>query len=308
MRVFFHDYAIESHRSPKRVAEFVAALERAGIQAVKSVDSECIVAFCGAFETARYFATDVTQENARRVNAGLRPLKTCYYNWDLYPFQMNGRDPRWPLYAKDISTADLILVPSYPVVVRTRQYCQRESTVVLSSCNSFDHDQEIPEVGEHVLDVMRVYRGDRGTGATKQICDRMQLACIESKCRLSEDEFRKAIINARVLVSVYDEASTGGLTLMEGYRLGKPVVITDAPLNGAKEYFEGAPGRVHIVNHNSLLPSLRQAIRAAWLSAEDESTRITGQEKLDMKQWIDSKYSDDAFAQRLAVEFRRIVQ
>jgi len=54
---------------------------------------------------------------------------------------------------------------------------------------------------------------------------------------LSESEFQKRIANCTFLVCEYYEASTGGLTLLEGHRLGKPVLVSDSPYMGAKDYF-----------------------------------------------------------------------
>ena len=53
----------------------------------------------------------------------------------------------------------------------------------------------------------------------------------------SEEEFQKWLAEANLLLCPYYEASTGGLSLLEGFNIGKPVLVCDSPYLGAKDYF-----------------------------------------------------------------------
>jgi hypothetical protein len=83
---------------------------------------------------------------------------------------------------------------------------------------------------------MRKYP-DPNKDAVRDACKELGIPCVESATSLPWPKFQKTVAGARLLVSAYYEASTGGLTLLEGYRLGKPVLLSGSPRNGASEYF-----------------------------------------------------------------------
>jgi len=51
------------------------------------------------------------------------------------------------------------------------------------------------------------------------------------------DEYKKFIANSSFIICPWYEASTGGMSLMEGYNIGKEILICNSPYMGAKDYF-----------------------------------------------------------------------
>lgn len=300
--MFFHDLRIESHRSMKRVAELILALEAEGVTVTTTLDTACDLAFCGAFETSGPFLDAVSRENSYRAERGLNPVPTVYFNWDLYPWQYDGPNPSWRRYAEDMKRATAILVPSESVRKRTKEFCKRESTVVLSACNPFDAE---PFDGGWVLDVMRHYSGDPNTGAVKRACDELGIPCIETGANLPKHEFERAVAGARLLVSSYYEASTGGLTLLEGYRLGKRVLISDSPYQGANDYFPVEKGLATRFRWNDT-GDLKSKIARLMGHSEDWMARANGEMRW-MGCWVAENYSDTAFSQRMARALREVL-
>jgi len=64
----------------------------------------------------------------------------------------------------------------------------------------------------------------------------------------SYEEYKDKVAGCRFLVSHLDELSTGGLSLMEGYYHGKPVLLSDSPWHGGRDYFGD---RAVYFNHQS---------------------------------------------------------
>lgn len=71
----------------------------------------------------------------------------------------------------------------------------------------------------------------------EQCCAELGIPFLRTDHNLDRAGYERAVAECRFLVSHYREASTGGLTLMEGYRLGKPVLLSDSRWNGARDYF-----------------------------------------------------------------------
>lgn len=70
-----------------------------------------------------------------------------------------------------------------------------------------------------------------------QACEELNLPYRCSDHKPAHRDYQTLIAECRCIVNHYTEASTGGLTLLEAYALGKPVICTDSEWNGAREYF-----------------------------------------------------------------------
>lgn len=299
MRVYFHRLALESHRSMKRVAELILAIDRCGVTVTTTLDTSCDIAFCGAFESSGSFLEAVWREDRYRAERDIPPVKTVHFCWDMYPWKVNGDDPAWGRYVEDLKRCTAILVPSRAAGKRVTEFCKRESSVVLAACNPFEAE---PFDGGWVVDVMRPYAGDPNTGLVKSVCDELGIPCVETRAGLPREEFERTVAGARLLVSAYFEASTGGLTLLEGYRLGKVVLLSDSKYNGATEYFHGTERHTFVWNKRE---SLKYHIDGIFKAGEGKvKSSLTHAHRA----WVDERYSDTAFSQRIASEFRRITQ
>ena len=107
---------------------------------------------------------------------------------------------------------------------------------------------------------MRPYPYDKNYGWLKRACNELKIPLVEPNHKLSEPEFQKVIAECSFLCTEYHEASTGGLTLLEGHRLGKPVVISDSKYMGARDYFGD---RAIYFNDNSY-EDFKKTIKGVW--------------------------------------------
>lgn len=230
-------------------------------------------------------------------------IPVCEYSWDLYDNQveggLNSPDPAsrdfWERHIERLKRCAKILVPSNwckkPVWKRTRV----STSTVLSGVRLF-HEAELES--QYVFDPIRPL--DKDVGIAKRLCDNHGIPCVHGKTSLGRPEYRKTVANCRFMVTTATQASTGGLSLLEGYALGKPVLLTNSPTSGIIDYFgkEGERPGVYYYqwdNHDNLLHKLKHL----WHNCP----------KLDADEcraWVESRYGGPALAERLAKEFYEV--
>lgn len=80
-------------------------------------------------------------------------------------------------------------------------------------------------------------RTDPNFGITNKACQHLNIPLVRGNHSFTEEKYRDTILSCSFLVTEYMEASTGGLTLLEGYYHGKNVLVSDSIYMGAKDYF-----------------------------------------------------------------------
>lgn len=159
--------------------------------------------------------------------------KTVMYVWDCYP---------WTRYFheyENVKLFDEIWVPSTEVIIRLNQaYSIPESKckVIKSYVEFFDSEEEVVNDG-FAYHFVRPYPADPNYGITDKACKELGINLFRGNHQLSEKEYRKKILSCSFLITEYMEASTGGLTLLEGYYHGKNVLVSDSIYMGARDYF-----------------------------------------------------------------------
>lgn len=305
IRVFFPEFETEAHRQNWEGARLVAALADEGVECVLKPDRHCDAAFVASFSTFHDAAHGYRKDPFNRPVLGYKhfpEMPVVHYCWDLYPFKVKGDADRWrwDAYCDELRGAAAVWVPSACTVDRVKQYTGRGADVVLSSCPQWEPpDGEVWD-GGYVVDVLRPYPGDPNNGIVKRTCEELGIPCYElGEHGRTWDEFRRLIAGARLLVSAATEASTGGLTLLEGLALGKHILISNSERHGGSDYFGGW---AHYFDWNS-----QESFR--------ESLRKLANEPLCAEQhYIDSRrnlvrgnYSDQAFARRIATGLREVL-
>jgi len=160
-------------------------------------------------------------------------IKTVMYVWDCYP---------WTEYFHrygDVKLFDEIWVPSREVIIRLNEaYSIPESKckVIKTYAEFFDITEESIVDDRFVYHFSRPYR-DPNYLITDKACEELNINLFRGNHHLSIDEYRKKILSCSFLVTEYMEASTGGLTLLEGYYHGKNVLVSDSIYMGARDYF-----------------------------------------------------------------------
>jgi len=193
---------------------------------VNGCDDECDVILC--MNGLSQFPT------VKNISNKYPNKKVIIYVWDVYP---------WTSYASgydDIKqVATEIWVPSSEVALRLNEIyniSKHKIKVIKSYVEFFDHDHNNSISRKFVFHPVRNY-SDPNYGFTERACDELNIPCIRSNHSLNYEEYKETILNCSFLVTEYMEASTGGLTLLEGYKHGKNVLISDSIYQGARDYF-----------------------------------------------------------------------
>tara|TARA_R110000851_G_scaffold325460_1_gene493429 strand:- start:2061 stop:2936 length:876 start_codon:yes stop_codon:yes gene_type:complete len=160
------------------------------------------------------------------------------YLWDMYktiwepPIKYN-----WPKHIEYFKKAAEVWCPSNEVIKRAA-----EEGVDASKCKLiktwarfFDYKGEVVDK-RYILQPVRSYPNDKNHGWLKRAAAELNIPVFESQNKLSDKEFQKVIAECSFMCCEYHEMSTGGLTLLEGYNLGKVSVVSDSPYEGVRDY------------------------------------------------------------------------
>jgi hypothetical protein len=160
-------------------------------------------------------------------------IKTIMYVWDLYP---------WTPYARgysDIKEYTEIWVPSHEVILRLHEIYNvnpDKCKVVKCYAEFFEDINNSKSNTNHIYHAVRSYQ-DPNKGFTERACELLDLPLIKSEHNLSFEEYKETILKSAFLVLEYKEASTGGLTMLEGYYHGKNLLFSDSIYQGGRDYF-----------------------------------------------------------------------
>jgi hypothetical protein len=155
------------------------------------------------------------------------------YVWDYYKFAHDGKHWfDWKSYADFLKKSDKIIVPSYSQKLRLKELLGLDSVVVKAGHRMFD--AEINDK-RFVLDNMRWYP-EKNERWIVDACDDLCISVIHPDHNFPSELFSKTVASCTFLACGYLEASTGGLTILEGLWLGKPTLLSDSPYQGGKDY------------------------------------------------------------------------
>lgn len=225
-------------------------------------------------------------------------IKLINYNWDLYPWVVEENINEWQLYGYLLSKSVEVWAPSSEVVVRTNEIYGKDvadkSVVIKTFARFFETSTPVTDK-RYVYNPLRNYYKDPNYGWTEKACNILDIPLQKSEHRLSETEFQEKILGSTFLVCEYYEASTGGLTLLEGFYHGKPVLISDSPYMGASEYFGD---KAHYFKHDNFDDFLNK-INTMWNNTPtvNENDRKQISEELSLDRMVDKMLSRLRFHQ-----------
>lgn len=229
----------------------------------------------------------------RHGNFGGRPV--CEYNWDLYPYTVcRSRDKR---HLERLKTCHTVLVPSRCSVENVQHFTGRDAQVVRCAVTPYPRPRR--DDG-YVLDPLRKGYPDRNRAVVKEVCAELGIGYYESNNAVPLEEFRNVVAGARLIVSAPEYASTGGLTLLEGYALGIPVLLSDSPRNGIADYF-GPPGArpgASYFRWNDRA-DLKAKVRELWHNPPQPDAQ-------ECLAWVQEEFGPERMARELAEVFRRM--
>lgn len=283
LSLFFPDFFTEAHRTKERQRDLVESFNDLEVHVNHLNTDGCDAVFCG---------TIWQSESLKDCK-----LPVFHYCWDLYPWQLEGEAKEcwkkhlWRPYVEQLKTCAGIFVPGESTARRVEEFTGRKDSKVVKAPVKLWEPPCAPFDGGYVMDVMRKYP-DPNKSAVWDACKSLGIPCVEGGANLPWEKFKRIVAGARLLVSAYYEASTGGLTLLEGYGLGKPVLLSNSPYNGAQEYFqERAP-----CFQWDEPESLKDWIYAGFNRQETCTVWAKQEEAKHCRQWVESTHNDQMFA------------
>jgi hypothetical protein len=160
-----------------------------------------------------------------------------FYNWDMYHWiHEHPRGYDWKGCADLMKRSTEVWVPSDEVRMRQVEYfdVQTPTRTIKSFARLFDSPVPI-EDKRFLINHMRG-QPDKLMGKFEQACTELGIPYLSMEHGLGEREFQEKLATCTATVCPFYEASTGGLTAIEAHNLGKPVILSDSPYQGGKEY------------------------------------------------------------------------
>ena len=159
------------------------------------------------------------------------------YDWDIYEWVWLDpiRKVFYENFGKLLKESLEVWCPSDCTIKRLEEWFGLKNGFVIKAPVSF-FDVETSDQ-RYVLNPLREVP-DKNLGWFEKACGELDIPFLETKHKINNfDVYKKIVAECSFIVCPYYEASTGGLTLVEGYRIGKPVLISDSKYCGARDYF-----------------------------------------------------------------------
>lgn len=178
------------------------------------------------------------------------------YCWDYYKWAHEGKNRSYPwgAYADFLKTCDLVLVPSDGQKLRLKELLGIDAVVCECSVDFYNRPTFD---GNYVLDPVRDYP-EENLGWVERACKELDIPYVHSEHKFTKEEFEDLVAGCTFMTCAYREASTGGLTLMEGLYNGKPSLVSDSPYMGAKNYLENFGFYFKYDDYNSLKKNIME--------------------------------------------------
>lgn len=140
--------------------------------------------------------------------------------------------------------------------------------------------------GGYILNPLRRLP-DRNLDVFERACDELGLPYHSTDHQLNQDDFKKEVANCRFICIPFHENSTGGLSLIEGYYLGKPALVSNSPWQSGVEYIGD------------------RATYFQWDDFEDLKNKLkdmyenTPKVAPDHKEWVKENYSREVMGRKI---------
>lgn len=208
------------------------------------------------------------------------------YNWDIYGWVWET--PRegeydYKRYGELLKQSTEVWCPSKVTVDRQKQWFGVDGEVIITACPYFDAPTKD---GDFILNGLRRLP-DKNDGIFEQACEELGLPYKSPNHELSLEEFRKLEAECTFNVVPYHENSTGGLSLIETYYLGKPQLISNSPWQGGNEYIQDRATQFQWDDINDL----KKKLKYMWENRKPVAK--------DHKEWVEKLYSKETQGKRI---------
>ena len=255
-------------------------LNKIGVETTTNLDDTCD--FLWNASVLRYLVSDVTANkypNALVIN----------YVWDFYEWAWEGKRKNeiynWKEYGEYLKGSDEVWCPGEGTAKRLKEYLDIDAVVLHTGVSVEDRKTSD---GGYVLNHLREYP-EQNFGWAEKACKELGIEYHWPNHGLELEDWKDEIANCRFMICEYMEASTGGLTLLEGLWNGKPSLISDSPYQGGNEYLGPY---ANTFKWNSY-KDCKEQIKKMW----DNPPKIDIPEA---RKFIDTNFSQKTFALKIA--------
>lgn len=226
------------------------------------------------------------------------------YVWDCYEWIWDhNRNYDWYGYGEVVKISKEVLVPSCGQQLRVNQHWGVDLSkikIIKAYARLFDY----PMIEDHnyVCNPLREIP-DRQLGWIEKACEELNIPYVHggrksgSTAKIWED-YKDFIGKSSFIVCPWYEASTGGMSLVEGYNLGKEILICNSPYMGAKDYF-GDRAHYYEPNYDSLVKSINHM----WTNRNI----INDDDLKERKDFCKREFSLETFCKNLINELRSVL-
>ena len=187
--------------------------------------------------------------------------KLFVYNWDCYEWVKTSprkNEANYERYGELVKSATEVWVPSNCTGRKVEEWWGVKNWKrIRSYCQYWDYD-DVKDDG-YILCALRKVP-DRDWGVLEKACKELGLPLQMTHHGLPFEEYQRKVAHCSFIVSPLYEMSTGGMSLLEAYYLGKPCLLSDSPWHGGRDYLWP---RAMSFNHNDI-EDLKHALQYLW--------------------------------------------
>jgi len=223
-------------------------------------------------------------------------IKTIMYVWDMYP---------WTNYSKNYNALrdyDQIWVPSNEVILRLKEFYDvdpNKCKVVKAYAELYEAEGIKIENKGFVYHFAREYK-DPNLGFCEIASKITQIPLISSRHNLNFESYKENVLKCSFLVLDYMEASTGGLTMLEGYYHGKDILFSDSLYQGGKDYFGD---RAYYFKDGDIDDYIE---KFKFLYEKSLNYKISDYEMQERKQFIIDNYTIDVMTKNVFLSLKEL--
>lgn len=218
-------------------------------------------------------------------------VPSYFFHWDAYSWvwtQPRAGEYGYDRWGRLLLRAKEVWVPSHCTGLQAAQWWDLDRWLTIkSSVPWWDPTPgRTAYSGDYLLCTLRRIP-DPWCDVFDECCTELGIPFHRPDHQLSWDDYRAEVAGCRALVSHYEELSTGGLTLLEGYRLGKPVLLNDSRWHGGRDYFGSRAGYFKKGDRQDFAACLKSIWEGNGLMEPDH------------RQWVEENYSDRLMVERM---------
>jgi glycosyltransferase involved in cell wall biosynthesis len=223
-------------------------------------------------------------------------IKTVMYVWDLYP---------WTQYTQSrdgLREYDEIWVPSNEVLLRLVEFYNvdlNKCKVIKAYAEIFEAEEDQIKNNKFAYHPVRKYK-DPNIGFTDTGSLATDITMVRSEHKLTYEEYKEQVLSCSFLVTEYHEASTGGLTLLEGYYHGKDVLLSDSKYQGGKDYFQDRAFYFKDGDIDDFIEKYK------FLYERSFNYKLSDYELAERKQFIKDNYTIDVMAKNIYLALKEL--